>query len=131
MQLTTSYFCPLPPPPVFVSAVPAADPAWLLVDPGTIVVPVAPGVLLFVAAPVGLTGWADPELPVFMPEAALLSAVPGDAVVELLLPMLPAGLFDCAIAELAANAIKLAASSIGLDLETIACSSQRRRGGVP
>ena len=74
------------PPPVVESvrafAVPAEALVWLLFDPGTTVRPVAPGVrgseLLVVPR--------DCASPVFIPDAAVLSAVPGAAVIDRLLP---------------------------------------------
>jgi len=77
--------------PAFVSAVPEAESAWLLVEPGTTVLPVPPAVLLFRAAPLGAFARGDCASPVFKPEAALLSAVPGEAVSDRLLPRLPLG----------------------------------------
>jgi hypothetical protein len=76
-------------------------------------------VFLFIAAVPGLTGLGDPTSAVFMPEVDLLSAVPGDAVAERLLPWLPVGLFRCAIAVAIEAAIKLAASSIERDFDSI------------
>jgi hypothetical protein len=68
---------------------------------------------------------------VFMPDTALLSVVPGDAVTDPLTPWLPAGLFCCAIAVVIGATIKLAASSIERDFETIFMSSKRRRRDIP
>jgi hypothetical protein len=86
---------------------------------------------LFIAALPGLTALGDPTSAVFMPEADLLSAVPGDAVAERLLPWLPVGLFCCAIAGAIEAAIKLAASSITGDFETIFVSFRRGRRDIP
>jgi hypothetical protein len=44
---STDYLLPPPPPPALVSAVPALLPATVLVEPGTTVLPVSPGVALF------------------------------------------------------------------------------------
>ena len=124
----------MPPPvvvPVFVSAVPAADPIRLAVEPGTTVLPVPPGVLPFMAALPGVTVPGDATSPVFMPEAALLSAVPGDAVADRLLPWLPAGLFGWAMAVAIGAAIKPATSRIERAFETIFIPFQRRRRVVP
>jgi hypothetical protein len=65
-----------------VAAVPERSPATLLVDPGTTVEPVAPGVLLFAAA-------AGFESAVPLPEGFAFGVV---VVTELLPPMLPVGL---------------------------------------
>jgi hypothetical protein len=50
----SSYFPPPlspPPAPDFWFTVPRDESAWLLVEPGTTVLPVAPGVVLFMAEP--------------------------------------------------------------------------------
>jgi hypothetical protein len=87
----------------------------VLFEPGTTVLPVAPGTLLFLAAPLGGTE-VDPASAELRPDAALESAVPGDAVADLLLPRLPVG-FVCAIATARGDTIKPAASRIKFKLE--------------
>jgi hypothetical protein len=66
--------------------------------------------------------------PVFMPEAALLSAVPGAAVAERLLPILPDGLFCCAIAAPTGAISKVEASKSERDVENILRPSERAAG---
>jgi hypothetical protein len=82
------------PPPVCVSRVAPVTPATELLLPGTTVRPVAPGLYGFAAwlpvtERVELYGLA-PGLtsPVCVPDAAWLSAVPGEAVTERLTPWL-------------------------------------------
>jgi hypothetical protein len=116
--------------PAFVSAVPEAAPAWLLVEPGTTVLPVPPAVLLLRAAPLGAFPRGDCASPVFKPEAAVLSAVPDEAVPDRLLPRLPVG-FCCAIALANGNTIKLAARSIERNWEVIFSPSERVAGTSP
>jgi hypothetical protein len=106
------YFCPVP---VWRCSVAGAAPAWVLFDPGTTLLPVAPGTLLFVAA--ALEGAVvDPASAELRADAALESAVPGDAVAELLLPRFPAG-FVCAMATARGGTIKPAASTIKFNLK--------------
>ena len=72
----------------------------------------------------------DPISAVFIPGGGevLLSAVPGDAVTELLLPILPVGLFCCAIAVATGAAINVAASKSDRDFESIFRPSERAAG---
>jgi hypothetical protein len=116
--------CYLAPPlltePDFCSAVPADELAWLLFEPGTTVCPVAPGVVLFMAEPLRLpVGCGALTSPVCIPDMGLLSAVPGDAVLDLLLPILAVGLLLCATAAAIGDAIKVAANKIGYDFGSI------------
>jgi hypothetical protein len=67
---------------------------------------------------------------VFKPEAAVLSAVPDEAVPDRLLPRLPVG-FCCAIALANGNTIKLAARSIERNWEVIFSPSERVAGTSP
>jgi hypothetical protein len=113
--------------PVRSRAVDWAALAWLLLLPGTTVWPVAPGVVLFVAGlPWELVVvFRAPLSPVFMVEAPALSAVPVVAVVERLLPRLPAGLFCCATAIESGAAINVAASKAERNFKSMAVSFQR------
>ncbi len=73
-----------------------------------------------------------PASAVFMPEADLLSAVPGEAEAEVLLPRLPAGLFCCATAAAMLAVSKPAASRSERDLSDISASFLRgRRRNIP
>jgi hypothetical protein len=101
------------------SDVPERSPVTVLVEPGTTVLPVAPGTVGFLSTAVGVLALVLTS-PVFMP-AAVEFAVGEVAVLELLLPVLPAGLLLWAKA--ASGAAKSVAVRIAVRIVEVISSS--------
>jgi hypothetical protein len=71
------------------------------------------------------------EEPAEFPVVVVVSAVPGDAVAEPLVPMLAVGLFCCATAVARGAAIIVAAKRSERDFENITMSFRRSRVNIP